>query len=197
MNNSTAVIKINPSELTIGSINSTNAKSLGIIRSNVYAEGFSIAKAKSAPLLRAFFGNTSRPDAQSQTIMICRMLFGIGLALFGFIEGSMLGQAYCPLAIFAVIAGVMMIPGMATRLCMALTICIFGYISLNMAFSGDFPGFEILFSLGGIMLVLTGPGKYSADANLKKKIFKTYRRYETRRLMERRFSYKAHLYANL
>ena len=188
-----AVVNVNPSASALGSVNVESG--MRAIRMRVLREGRAAARQKSGATLRLVFGNTSASERQSRPLMIGRMLFGIAMILGGFMIGSELGARFCSLSIFGVICGFMLIPGVLTRVSLTLGAAWFGFIGLESLSMGSPAFLELMLACGSVAFAVMGPGRFSADSILRRRIFRVVKRRETHRLMERRFSYKAMEYA--
>lgn len=195
MNADVAIIKVNPAVDALGSLNKDMA--LNAIRMNVYKEGREAAKEKSGKLLRVLFGQTSVGINSSRTILITRMLFGIVMILGGFMIGSELGNKYCAASVIGVVTGFMLLPGILTRVSLIISSLYMGYFALTGLVAGNIEMIEMIMASGSLIFALIGPGRFSADAILRRNIFRMVRRRETHNLMERRFSYKAMQYADI
>lgn len=192
MNAKVAVLNVNPAAQTAGSFGADSA--LRALRRNVYKEGSEVAKRKSGAPLRLAFGNTSMSESMSRRVMIARMLFGIVMILGGFMIGSELGCKYCATSVIGVVAGFMLLFGIFTRVSMSVTALGMGYAFLSAVSSGDMALIELIVGVGSAAMAYMGPGRYSMDALLRRKIYRIVKKRETHRLMEERFSYKAMLY---
>lgn len=193
MNTNVSVINVNPGASTLGSLHAGSG--LSSIRREVYKEGRELAKEKSGTLLRLAFGPMAMGNSLGKPLLVFRMLFGIGMILGGFMIGSELGARFCCTSVLAVVAGFMLIPGLLTRVSMSVCAVVFGYVGLESLAMPSLGLIELLLFAGCLAIAIAGPGKYSADAILRRKIFRMIKRRETRKLMDRRFSYQAMKYA--
>lgn len=183
------ILNVNPGESALGFTDHDAA--IAGMRRRFDKEGASIARKKSGSTLRLLFGDTSASKSQSMLLLWSRLSFGIALAVYGAITMTSLLSS----GAFLLILGIMLIPGFATRMTLAPTAFIYA-VAAGMAIeTGQFPVADLLIAAGSMIIAGVGPGRYSADAILRRKIFRAIRRYETRKLMERRFSYRAYEYA--
>lgn len=187
------IVKVNPGATTLGALNPGSIA--GKFRKNVLNEGYSNQGVSVRKLFRVVFGPTGIAASTSRVILTARMMTGIFMILSGFILGSQLGYAYHPIATFAVMAGGMLIPGIATRLTMAAGVVIFAVAGFGMSLPGTIPGVELILSGLCLLMALAGPGRFSSDAVIRRNIFRWLRRRDMRIGIEQRASYKAFHYA--
>ncbi|MBD5176202.1 MAG: DoxX family protein [Bacteroidales bacterium] len=190
-NSRVLILNVNPAEATMGSLHPEAA--INRMRRKMDLEGASLARKKSGGMLRAFFGSTSLSPARSGMLLTLRVLFGAFMVYFGYmsLEGSVI------LAVASALFGLLLVAGFLTRFSMIASALTFGILS-GMAFeAGQMPETTLLIAVMSIGMAFIGPGRYSADALLRRRIFRSIRRYETRKLMERRFSYRAYQYSHL
>lgn len=183
-------LTVNPGKATIGALHSERCMKL--LRRKADVEGATLARRKSGALLRALFGATSISAARSRTLLALRILFGAYLIFHGVLDS---GAAMLE-AVFSMAAGGALILGVATRFVMTASALCFAIMSGMIFEGGGIPQTELLIALMSTALALSGPGSYSIDALLRHSIFRSIRRYETRKLMQRRFSYRAYQYAD-
>lgn len=192
MNRESYVVRVNPGISTLGSL---NPETLGL-RKKIYAEGLNNAREKSGAILRLIFGPMHRNVSYARAQLTTRMLFGTLLILNGFVVGSQPLMAFTAVPVFSVIVGVMLICGLLTRISMAFSTICFAVISIDGLVGGLLPGMEMCISLLSLTFAVIGPGLYSFDGSLRRKIFKHVKKVETRKLLERRASYRAYQYLN-
>lgn len=181
------ILNVNPAALPAGSLNPE--MSVSNLRKKMYHEGTVIAREKSGGRLRLLFGATGTAPAGSWILLAGRVLLSVAVTCFG----VAVGWSTAAVAI-SIIAGVMISAGVATRPVAALSAIVFAVISAIGIEMGEIKVTAMLILLFGFLLAFAGPGRYSADAVMKRRIFRMVRRYEMRKLMERRFSYKAMQY---
>ncbi|MDE5843198.1 MAG: hypothetical protein K2H35_05630 [Muribaculaceae bacterium] len=181
-------ISVNPAESTIGSLHPEVY--VNRVRRNFDLEGARVARRKSGTFLRTIFGATSISGKWSILLLIARVLFG------GFMIYDGISAAGTPLtAIISIIIGVLLIIGLSTRLVMTATAIGFGIIAGMAIEAGGLPITTIAIAAASAVMAIAGPGRYSSDAMIRRNIFRKIRRYETRKLMDNRFSYRAYQYA--
>ncbi|MDE6272068.1 MAG: hypothetical protein K2M31_03570 [Muribaculaceae bacterium] len=187
-----AILNVNPAEATLGSLHPEAA--INRLRRRVDIEGDNIARRKSGALLRALFGATSTPSTASLLLLGARILGSLGMAWIAydaFIDSNLW------LAIVSATLTVVLFLGTATRFCLTASAALFGILSGLALDAGQVPVLYGFIAVSCALLAYAGPGRYSIDAILKRKIFRSIRRYETHKLMERRFSYKAYQYSHI
>lgn len=190
-NSRVMILNVNPAESAMGSLNPEAC--MNLMRRKMDLKGASLARRKSGGMLRAFFGPTSLPASRSVMLLVFRVLFGISMLYYGFIsipESAIFATA-------TIIFGLLLIAGVATRFTSAL----YGAASVIMwggaLESGLMPVSGLIVAVLSLAAAFAGPGRYSLDAVIRRRIFRAVRRYETRKLMERRFSYRAYQYSHL
>ncbi len=194
MKSNAVVININPGASTSGNLNTEIG--LSSIRMRVLKEGREMAKEKSGRTLRHIFGSTSMDAGMSKKVLMVRVVFGLCLTLEGILTCMYSGLSVSSLGIISIISGLMLLPGILTRVSMSIATMIFG-LSLLSGLSTGLPIMVDYINLAGcLFFALIGPGRFSADAIIRRKIFRTVRRRETHKLLERRFSYQAMQYAD-
>lgn len=182
-------VSVNPAAATIGSLYPEVC--VNSLRRKVDLEGATLARQKSGATLRLLFGTTSFSSFLSSLILAIRvvgssMLFYYGLRCF----------AMSPVVgILSIAIGMSLIFGFAMRMITFVAAIGFGIFSYHLIESGMMPNDIMTISLGCLIMSAAGPGRYSADAIMRRGIFRKIRRYETRKLMENRFSYRAYQYA--
>lgn len=184
-------LNVNPAESTLGSINTVAGGNL--LRRSMDIKGASIARRKSGRLLRAFFGSTSIPASRSLALLALRMVASAGFITLAVISF----HSSAGLAVSAIIFAVSSIFGLANRAFMAIAAFTLMLASGLTFEAGQLPWLYPVMAIVSLIIGATGPGRYSADAVLRRRIFRAIRRRETRRLMERRFSYRAYHYSHL
>lgn len=182
MNADVLIVKVNPGSKTLGALNPSSIA--GTFRTTILKEGYNEADTKIRRALRAVFGPTAIAQGPSRILLIGRMLTGIFMVLSGFILGSQLGYAYCDTAIFAVLAGALLIPGIATRPVMSIAAAWFAIAAFGLDLPSTIPGVELILSALSLVLAIAGPGRFSADAMLRRNLFRYLRRRERRQLEE-------------
>lgn len=182
-------ISVNPAESTIGSLHPEAC--VNSLRRRVDMEGANLARRKTGGLLRALFGATSIAPSWSIILLTVRVAFSAFLLYCG-ISGlsESLVESVAEISIAA-----LLLPGLATRFFMSASAVAFGLMSGMVFEAGMIPVTFLIIAGISLLLAIAGPGRYSMDAILRRKIFRKIRRYETRKLMENRFSYKAYQYA--
>lgn len=192
MNNAEVItLTVNPAESTVGALHPEAC--IKRMRRKADIEGATLARKKSGGLLRSLFGQTSVSPARSVVILVLRVLFGACLALHGYL----LLDSQVILAVFSMAAAGLLLLGLAMRSVMTASALCFAILSGMSIEGGVFPQTELLIAVMSVGLAFSGPGRYSIDALLRKWIFRSIRRYETRKLMQRRFSYRAYRYVNM
>ncbi len=187
-----AILNVNPAEATLGSLHPEAA--INRMRRRVDIEGDSLARRKSGGMLRALFGATSTAPAGSLILLTARVLGALGMAWMAydaFLSSNLL------IAVSCAVLSLDLILGFATRFFLIAGAALFGIMSGLALEAGQTPLLYGSIAIVSIVLAIAGPGRYSLDAILKRKIFRSIRRYETHKLMERRFSYKAYQYSHI
>lgn len=185
------ILTVNPAESTVGALHPEAC--MRLLRRKVDTEGATVARRKSGGLLRALFGATSVSASRSRMMLVLRVLFGGFLIVHG-----VLGVHSALIeSVFAMGVGMMVMMGVATRFVMTASGVCFAIMSGMAIEQGAFPQTDLLIAVMSVGIAMAGPGRYSLDALLRRGIFRSIRRYETRKLMQRRFSYRAYQYAHL
>ncbi len=188
---STMTLNVNPAAATVGSLHpEVYAK---FMRRRVDSEGAKIAREKSGAKLRLLFGPTSARRGVSKALLGWRIVFGMALVAYGLFTMS----AMPVVSVMALVAGCLSVPGFMSRVSMTVLAVAFAVVSLSAFGNGEIPVVSILLACGSMVTAICGPGCYSADAILRRRIFRSIRRRETHKLMERRFSYRAYELAQM
>ncbi|MDE6811263.1 MAG: DoxX family protein [Muribaculaceae bacterium] len=181
-------ISVNPAASTVGSLHPEAC--VNRMRRKVDIEGANLARRKSGAILRTIFGATSLAPAWSLLLQAVRIACGAFMIYNGISMGSFQLEA-----VFSMAVGMMLVLGLATRFVMVLSALVYGVSSGLLIETGQLPVEMISIAVVSVFLAVVGPGRYSLDAVLRRYIFRKVRRYETRKLMENRFSYRAYQYA--
>lgn len=195
MNADVMIVRVNPGASTLGALNPGSIA--GKFRKNVLKGVYSQTEITTRKVVKLVFGATGIASAPSRVLLVGRMLAGIFMVLAGFILGSQLGYAYHATAVFSVAVGMALIPGVATRLSMICATVWFFVAGFGMSLPGTIPGVEIILGSLSLVLAVTGPGRFSADAVMRKNIFKSLHRRSSRIGEQLRSSYKAYQYADM
>ena len=191
MNTDSYVVRVNPAESTLGSM-FPQAPALGAFRKTIYSGGVPVQKDDTGKWVRLLFGPVPRSARYGKVLAINRMLFGIFLCLYGFIFGSAPLMAFSPMAVFPIVAGVLLICGLFTRVVMFSLSAVFMVMAFNPDVNIVMGGAEIIAAGVSFMLAFIGPGRYSADSMIRRNVFRIVRKTRARRQEALRNSYKAY-----
>lgn len=189
MHNSSAdVITVNPTSRPLGSLYPEIG--LARVRTRYHAEGTRLAREHSGRQLRMWFGSTGLKPVAATCMLVLRWIAAV--ALFVVVLPAMSGV----MAVMTVLAALSLVSGTATRIIcggaavgFALLAC--GEMSADLIPLLTLPSAAVL-----ALIARIGPGRYSADAFIRRSLFRRVKRYQTRRLLANRFSYRAYQYAN-
>lgn len=179
-------ISVNPAESTIGSLHPEAC--VNRMRRKVDLEGANLARRKSGSLLRAFFGATSVVPSISVAMLIARIACS-GYMIYSGVEA--LSVSLIESVIAFSMAAILML-GVGTRCLLGAAALGFGLMAGMLIDAGLMPVEMLVISGISLIWAIVGPGRYSMDAVLRRKIFRAIRRHETHKLMENRFSYRAY-----
>ena len=186
------IVYVTPALQPAGAMNPEVA--MGAIRSRVAAQGQDMVRQQSGRTLRRLFGPTSLSSGLSYMLLVGRILIGGWCAREG--VSTMVTDGFGIFPVLFIVASLLIGIGLFTRLTASAAALVSVYALCHLLSEG-MPALNAgMLAAMFAVAALVGPGRYSIDARLRRKIFRWLSRREMDRLLNNRFSYRAYEFAH-
>lgn len=198
--NQANVISVNPGQKTLGELHINEHR---LARISKAISGPSPISSPLKKFFNTFFGINSKVNAQySKKILLSRVLIG-ALYIYIGLQGVIAGDSWSSMSgyeIATAILGASIFTGLLTRVTGIAGVILYGIISYSAWIQGDIDISGIMMLLPAIIMIITGPGRYSIDQMIRYRLFTGLqgmksRHRQNRRKENLRYGYRA--YANV